>query len=120
MHHENTIKQKQAIAGKICSLPPPPRSLCVTQSLRSADITYFSHPTRSNPKVLWCVCSSRHTFSRMVYLLTIIIYVQLLKNPCSFSMIYIYNIVCILIRPFHKINFTIVFHKRFFFLLPCH
>jgi len=37
------------------------RSLCVTQSLRSAEITYFSHPTRSNPKLLWCVCSSRHT-----------------------------------------------------------
>jgi len=65
------------------------RSLCVTQSLRSAEITYFSHPTRSDSKLLWCVCSSRHTFSRMVYLLIIIIiYVQLLKNPCSFSMIY--------------------------------
>jgi len=67
------------------------RSLCVTQSLRSAEITYFSHPTRSNPKLLWCVCSSRHTFSRMVYLLIIIIiYVQLLENPCSFSMRYRY------------------------------
>lgn len=97
------------------------RSLCVTQSLRSAEITYFSHPTRSDPKLLWCVCLSRHTFSRMVYLLLIIIYVQLLKTPCSFSMIYIiymYNIVCISIRPFHKSNFTFVFHKKFFFYFP--
>lgn len=102
------------------------RSLCVTQSLRSAEITYFSHPTRSDPKLL-CVCSSRHTFSQMVYLLIIIIiiiYVQLLKNPCSFSMIYIiyimYSIVCISIRPFHKINFTHSCFINVFFLLSCH
>lgn len=46
--HEGTIKQKQAIAGQMCSAAAG-RSLWVTQSLRSTEITHFSHPTRSNP-----------------------------------------------------------------------